>query len=836
MSHPPRTLFVVDDVLLAAVIGRLDDPEHSPPEGVAELVLAALEGEQELGAALASGPAGPEAPARRRLAGAQRPDDKAAAPRVFLQRVQVSGFRGIGAPAELKLQPGPGLTVVCGRNGSGKSSFADALEVLFTGQLKRWERRSADWQETWRCLHHADTSVRAEVLVEGVPGATVLSRSWPEAEKRLEGAKTTVQAVGKPKATLEDFGWERAAAEFRPFLSHAELEALLDQPKALHDQLADLLGLEDLDQAAERLRTERTSLEKTARAAKDALPALRAELAGSGDDERAAEAGRLLGARQPDLDALEALGLGGDAAAGEEVALLRELANLSLPSQAEVAGAVQAVMEAARALSLAQDEASAGADTQARLLEAALEHLAHHPSDACPVCGTPGAIDASWRERTGNALRAARSASQSLRDARLGLGTALEVAHNLVRPVPAALSGAAWVGLDAGEASAAWEAWAALPDRDDPAALAAHLEAAHSALAPAVGRLRADAEAVLASRQAAWASVAKAVLDWCGQARSSAAAAERVKLVKNAEGWLRHAQEDLRDQRLRPVAAQVKANWDELRHASNVDLLGLRLTGKGNRARVDFQVEVDGAGATGLGVMSQGEANALALSVFLPRAMLPASPFGFLVIDDPVQAMDPAKVDGLARVLAKAGESRQVVVLTHDERLPDAIRRLGLPARVLRVSRRASSQVQVDPAGDPVGSLLDDARQVLRAEGVPPEVARAVVPGICRTALEACLVDAARRRLLAAGAGHAEVEEALGSARRLWERLSLAVKGEIVADTEVQGWLRNKLGKSSEDLFHAINRSAHGHLAGVAVEDLPNATARLARDLEGALR
>ena len=141
----------------------------------------------------------------------------------------------------------------------------------------------------------------------------------------------------------------------------------------------------------------------------------------------------------------------------------------------------------------------------------------------------------------------------------------------------------------------------------------------------------------------------------------------------------------------------------------------------------------------------------------------------------------------------------------------------------------------MDPAGDPVGSLLDDARQVLRAEGVPPEVARAVVPGICRTALEACLVDAARRRLLAAGAGHAEVEEALGSARRLWERLSLAVKGEIVADTEVQGWLRNKLGKSSEDLFHAINRSAHGHLAGVAVEDLPNATRKLARDLEGAL-
>ena len=35
------------------------------------------------------------------------------------------------------------------------------------------------------------------------------------------------------------------------------------------------------------------------------------------------------------------------------------------------------------------------------------------------------------------------------------------------------------------------------------------------------------------------------------------------------------------------------------------------------------------------GVMSQGEVNALALSLFLLRARLPSSPFRFLVIDDP---------------------------------------------------------------------------------------------------------------------------------------------------------------------------------------------------------
>ena len=46
------------------------------------------------------------------------------------RRSPLEGFRGIVLRAELELTPGPGLTLVIGRNGSGKSSFAEALEVL----------------------------------------------------------------------------------------------------------------------------------------------------------------------------------------------------------------------------------------------------------------------------------------------------------------------------------------------------------------------------------------------------------------------------------------------------------------------------------------------------------------------------------------------------------------------------------------------------------------------------------------------------------------------------------------------------------------------------------
>lgn len=52
-----------------------------------------------------------------------------AAPAAYLHSITVEGFRGIGRPATLDLVPGRGLTLVIGRNGSGKSSFADALEA-----------------------------------------------------------------------------------------------------------------------------------------------------------------------------------------------------------------------------------------------------------------------------------------------------------------------------------------------------------------------------------------------------------------------------------------------------------------------------------------------------------------------------------------------------------------------------------------------------------------------------------------------------------------------------------------------------------------------------------
>ena len=140
---------------------------------------------------------------------------------------------------------------------------------------------------------------------------------------------------------------------------------------------------------------------------------------------------------------------------------------------------------------------------------------------------------------------------------------------------------------------------------------------------------------------------------------------------------------------------------------------------------------VDGVPGAALWVMSQGELHALGLALFLPRAMAAEAPFGFVVIDDPVQSMDPAKRHGLARVLSSvAPRTRQVVVFTHDDRLPAALRQLQLPATVWAVTRRERSVVTLAKVTDPVSRYLDDARALTRTEQLPSTVRAVAVAGL----------------------------------------------------------------------------------------------------------
>ena len=202
-------------------------------------------------------------------------------------------------------------------------------------------------------------------------------------------------------------------------------------------------------------------------------------------------------------------------------------------------------------------------------------------------------------------------------------------------------------------------------------------------------------------REDRWRPIASSIAGWIDLARQSRAAAEDIPRIKEAEKWLKDASADIRNQRFAPIADKAMATWEHLRQQSNVTLGKIELVGTGTKRKVSLDVTVDGVAGAALGVMSQGELHSLALSLFLPRATLPESPFRFVVIDDPVQSMDPSRVDGLARALEETARTRQVIVFTHDERLPEAVRRLGIESRMFMVTRRPGSVVEVRKSLDP---------------------------------------------------------------------------------------------------------------------------------------
>jgi hypothetical protein len=233
--------------------------------------------------------------------------------------------------------------------------------------------------------------------------------------------------------------------------------------------------------------------------------------------------------------------------------------------------------------------------------------------------------------------------------------------------------------------------------------------------------------------------------------------------------------------------------------------------------------------------MSQGELHALGLALFLPRATAVSSPFGFLVIDDPVQSMDPAKVDGLARVLSEYAATRQVVVFTHDDRLPAALKQLQLPATIWEVKRREHSEVTLTKRDDAVSRYIEDAFVLAQTRELDGGVRAVAVAGLCRYALEAACVEVIRARRIGAGVPHAEVEEALEDAQKLREKLAMALFDDAGRGDKVTPELARlggqQLGQAFVTAFKAANSGTHDPYPG----DL-KLLARHTEKLTGALR
>lgn len=790
----------MDEALLDVVLARLGQVPLA--EEAASLLLAACQGDATLTAELSG--ESPEGHERDAVRAELEPAG------AYLRSITVSGFRGVGPAATLELEPGPGLTVVVGRNGSGKSTFADGLEVLLTGNLRRWQELSAAWRDSWRNLHASDpVRLSAELLLEGAGPATA-ERSW-EGDAAFADSRATVQVSGEKRATLDRLSWREALVTCRPFLSHSELEAFLSGPSHLYDLPSSVLGLEDLTTAEKRLNAARKEREDRIKGVNADLPALLNQL-DSIDDERAASCRVALVGRRGDLQRALAVASGSSAAQPDgEIGRLRSLSQLAVPAEQQARDAATALRAAADALAEIAGSEAGQALALAKLLGSALDHYHAHGAGPCLVCGRTGALDEQWRTQTEQEITRLKTQATQAERVYAGSTEAQRKARELFLPVPVVLTGTPVGTADPEPAQAAWAAWVEHADQGGPDGLrrlADHIEQSWPTLSEAVTALASSAEAELRAREDRWAPIAKEVVAWCKRAEEAEAAATAVQALKKAITWLKNASDDIRNDRLAPLGGQARAIWSQLRQESNVDLGAIRLSGSGTQRKVDVSVTVDGAPDTALGVMSQGEVNALALSIFLPRATVAASPFRFLVIDDPVQAMDPAKVEGLARALQDVSRSRQVLVFTHDDRLSEAVRRLGVAAQILEVTRRPGSVVQLRPALTPVERQLKDAYDMCVDNALPDSVAARVVPGLCRLAVEAAFTEAIRRTQLRAGKRHADLEAKIEAADKLNKKAALAMFGDASRGSDVLPRL-DSWKRSAANTYKTLNRGVH---------------------------
>jgi len=791
---------MADDRLKDVVLARAD-ADMSLSEQARLVVLAALESPEDLVDAL--GGAGLEAaPVNHPL----KPQRDVSPVGAYLASIAVQAFRGVGPKAAVPLQPGPGLIVIAGRNGSGKSTLAEALEIALTGRNSRWDNKKgkgAVWSQSWRNLHtDGPAEIRIGIAEEG-SGITTIGVDWRTGDDvDVDDRNCWVQRSGQRREDPSVLGWSEALQTYRPLLSYEELGHILEgTPSHFYDQLYRLLGLEKLTEAMQRLDSRVKQLRSPSAELKRVRDELKPILE-THSDPRAATALLQLKKNKPDPEAVRPL-ITGHTVASTPVAW-QQATSLSVPTSEEAGERLTALREAADKEREEASRSDSLASDRAQLLELGLQFHDQHGEQPCPVCGQ-GALDETWAVEARAAMEREVVASRALKAARAVASEARSALVALVRGVVRPpLSDDDLTTLPA--AQQAWEPFAQLPDGDD-AALAEHVESLLPELERTYAALRDQASNLTQQRADEWGPVAEKLMDWMGKARAAAKAAPQLKLAEEALKWLRENAGDLRNERITPLADQARKIWAQLRQESNVDLGAIRLDGQNTSRRVTLQAEVDGVETEAFGVMSQGELQALALAIFIPRATSPESPFRFIVLDDPIQAMDPSKIDGFLEVLTGLARDRQVIVLTHDDRLPAAIRVSRTQARILEVTRDANSVVRVEESSDPATRILDDAFAIAADDAVPDEIKARAIPRLCREALEVTAKDVFASQALKLGRSRIEVESTWEAARKVFSRLALALSLKPDDKQTVDNWLAAKPHRKAT--MAIVNKALH---------------------------
>lgn len=768
----------MSDELKSLVLDRLFADE-AVTDDVRMVVMAALESDDDLSSVL-SADATPKAVSER----LENPAESAAVPSgTFLRSLTVQGFRGIGERLTVQIPEGPGLIVIAGRNGSGKSSMAEALEIALTGVNSRWADKGSNtvWSTAWRNLHVKLPAQVQLAVTEAGAGVTTIEATWQEGpDVPVTQVVRKVLRHGQKQEPIDSLGWSSALELYRPLLSYDELGSILEgKPIEFYLQLHKLLGLEQLTAATDRLGAHASRLKEPVKAFTDAKAATRKVLLAV-DDAQAKQLAVEVNRQVPTTEKIRPWVTAGVSDAIPPA--WRLAAALQMPERTEIVAAAADLREAVTGIEEQTGQVEVHAADRTRLLEEALSFHEEHGGGECPVCGT-GRLDDGWATRARAQVNESRRASAALVAARGSLSRARAAVIALIDRLPTIPQ---HPDLRADEAVAAISALRTVP-QDAGLGLAEHVVRCSAAAFSTVDEIVVRAAELIEQRQDVWAPAIASMAVWLAAAEEFLATEGQRSVVTAAQNWMKGNADKLRDERLAPMAEQSAHIWSVLRQQSNVELGTIRLTGQGNHRKVELMALVDGTSTQAFSVMSQGELQALALSIFLPRATAPASPFRFVVLDDPIQAMDPSKIEGFLDVLVEIAATRQVIVLSHDDRLPAAIRRRDIRARLVEVTRGLQSTVTVTEVSRPAQRLLEDGDAINRDPSVPLSIKNRAVLVLCREAIEETAWEVFVSKSLARGEDLERIEATWKATLTVRGRVTLALTLEKGGD--ITGWL-----------------------------------------------
>lgn len=166
-----------------------------------------------------------------------------------IKKAQIKGFRGFNDEQTIFLDSD--VVLIYGLNGSGKSSFVEALEWLFFGEISRQRlsrcKSEYQYEEYLRNLFYK-SSENPFVIIEGkIKGDSLSIRK----EIAPDGDRFFIN--GKRVENLKSLNLN-LASYFRPMLAQTEIKALVDsEQKDRWEQLASILGQDDLTKLRENL-------------------------------------------------------------------------------------------------------------------------------------------------------------------------------------------------------------------------------------------------------------------------------------------------------------------------------------------------------------------------------------------------------------------------------------------------------------------------------------------------------------------------------------------------------------------------------------------------------